>query len=78
MAWVILGESLTLREALGVAFVVLAVYLTHARPSGEPLHGGRASMGILAGLASTIVFASTAIIVRSASAYIRSLQTIAK
>ena len=69
MAWALLGEALTLREALGVALVVLAVYLVHAKPSGEPLHGGRASLGIIAGLATTIVFATTAILVRQASAY---------
>lgn len=69
MAWALLGEALTLRDALGVTLVVFAVYLTHAKPSGEPLHGGKASLGIIAGLAATAVFATTAILVRQASAY---------
>lgn len=69
MAWVILGESLTVLQLLGIILVVLAVYLVYRSPSGEALHGGKTSLGILAGLASTIVFASTAVIVRSASGY---------
>jgi len=70
MAWLALGESLSPAQVTGVIMVVVAVYLTYARPSGEPLQGGRASVGILAGLASTVVFATTAILVRNASGYL--------
>jgi len=69
LAWILLGEELSPLQLLGIILVVLAVYLVSQTPSGEALHGGKTSIGILAGLASTVVFAMTAILVRSASGY---------
>lgn len=66
LAWALLGEPLTPRLALGLLLVVGGVYLARARPSGEPLHGGSHLRGVVAGLASTLAFAGSSVLVRYA------------
>jgi drug/metabolite transporter (DMT)-like permease len=69
MAWVLLGEALGMRQLLGLALFVLAVYLASTRPSGEAFHGGRALLGVAAGVSAAFTFAAATILVRGASAY---------
>jgi drug/metabolite transporter (DMT)-like permease len=71
MAWPLLGEELGAAEALGVCLVALAVYLASTKPSGEPLHGGTAAKGVALGLAASLLFAISTILVRQASGYER-------
>lgn len=66
LAWVALGEPLTVRDLAGLALVSLSIYLAASRPSGSPLHGSRRSTGIAAGIAASFTFASTTVIVRAA------------
>lgn len=67
LALIFLGEPLSLRGAAGVLLVTLAVLIASYNPSAKPLHGGKASLGAVAGVAASIVFASTAVLVRAAS-----------
>ena len=69
LAWILLGEDLTFIQITGIILVVVSVLIVSLKPSGESLHGGKTSVGIAAGLASTIVFAVTAILVRQATNY---------
>jgi len=66
LAWPLLGEPLTPGTLLGLLLVVAGVYLAGEKPSGEPHHGGSRAVGAAAGLASTFVFALSAVLVRYA------------
>jgi drug/metabolite transporter (DMT)-like permease len=68
-AWALLGESLTIPQLIGVFLVMFAVYLVYREPSGKPLHGGNASIGIMTGLASALVFSLTSLLVRFGAGY---------
>ncbi|MCE4615194.1 MAG: DMT family transporter [Desulfurococcales archaeon] len=68
-AWILLGETLTKLQISGVFLVMIAVYLVYNEPSGKPFHGGRSSIGILAGLASALVFSLTSLLVRFGAGY---------
>ena len=66
LAWLILGEPLDPRVAVGLVLVFLGVLLASVEPSGRPLHGVGSRLAVAAGMASSLVFASTSIIVRAA------------
>ncbi|MCE4606386.1 MAG: DMT family transporter [Desulfurococcales archaeon] len=68
-AWILLGEALTALQVLGVFLVMLAVYLVYNEPSGRPLHGGKSSIGIVAGVTSALVFSFTSLLVRFGAGY---------
>lgn len=66
LAWAILGEPLTAWDLAGLALVAISIYLAASKPSGSPLHGSRRSTGVAAGIAASLTFASTTVIVRAA------------
>ena len=68
-AWFLLGEALTTMQVLGVFLVMLAVYLVYNKPSGKPLHGGKSSIGVIAGITSALVFSFTSLLVRFGAGY---------
>lgn len=68
LAWLLLGEQLTGADAAGLAMVSLAVYTASRRPSGRPLHGIPRSLAVAAGLAASLAFASSSVLVRAAGA----------
>ena len=68
MAWAFLGEPLTPRTLAGLGLVLAGIILASYKPSGQPLQGVGARKGILAGAASSLVFASTSVLVREAGA----------
>jgi len=67
LAWVFLGESLSLFDILGAIFVTIAVFLVGYNPSGKPLQGTNKIIGLLAGLSSSLLFAVSTTIVRFAT-----------
>ena len=69
LAWVLLGEELTYKQAAGVVLVMIAVYLVYNRPSGKPMHGGNSTIGVIAGLTSAVVFSVTSLLVRMGAGY---------
>ncbi|MCE4605928.1 MAG: DMT family transporter [Desulfurococcales archaeon] len=69
-AWILLGETLTAIQVLGVFLVMIAVYLVHAEPSGIPLHGGKIYIGIIGGLGYAVVFSFASLLVRFGAGYI--------
>ncbi|MCE4601178.1 MAG: DMT family transporter [Desulfurococcales archaeon] len=70
LAWLLLGESLSAIQMTGIVLVMIAVSLASFRPSGKPLHNSKTTIGVVAGIGSTVVFAITAILVRSAAGYL--------
>ncbi len=66
LAWAVLGEPLSPELLAGLAMVVAGVLLASVEPSGDPLQGVGSRLGVLAGAASSLVFASTSVIVRAA------------
>jgi len=68
MAWALLGEPLTPETLAGLSLVLLGIILASYQPSGTPLQGIGARLGLAAGAASTLVFASTSVIIRMAGA----------
>ena len=66
LAWALLGEALEPRLLAGLLLVMAGVYLASSRPSGESLHGVRPLLGVVAGVAASLVFASTSVLVRAA------------
>ena len=66
LAWLLLGEPLDPRVAAGLLLVFLGVLLASLEPSGRPLQGARSRPAVVAGVASSLVFASTSILVRAA------------
>jgi len=67
LAWLVLGEPLDARLVAGLAMVFAGVVLASVEPSGSPLQGVGSRLAIAAGAASTLVFASTSVLVRAAS-----------
>ncbi len=72
LGWVFLGETLGPEDIAGITLVLLAIYLTYNKPSGEALHGGHGSTGVLLGVISAFIFALSTLVVRKASGYIGS------
>jgi len=68
MAWALLGEPLTPQTLAGLTLVLAGIIAASYTPSGRPLQGVGARKGLLAGAASTLVFASTSILIRAAGA----------
>ena len=62
-----LGEPLTPAKLAGLSMVTLGVYLAAVNPTGKPLGGGSKLLGLAAGAASTLIFASTTVAVRWAN-----------
>ncbi|ABM80405.1 DMT family transporter [Hyperthermus butylicus] len=69
LAWVFLREPIDAERAAGLTAATLAVYLASSRPSGRPLHGEKLGLGVVAGIASSLVFASSTLLVRYAGGY---------
>ncbi|MCE4625410.1 MAG: DMT family transporter [Desulfurococcales archaeon] len=69
LAWPVLGEPLSPRVLAGLILVVVGIYLVKGKPSGEAFHGGNPTLGIIAGLSSSLAFAVSALLVRSAGGY---------
>ncbi len=66
LAWAFLGEALTKWDLLGLGLVALSIYIASGKPSGDPLHGLSKVTGLTAGLAASVTFATTAVIIRAA------------
>ncbi len=69
LAWVFLGEEITLRQLVGLLIFVVAVYIASVKPSGEALHGGKSIIGVLAGITAAFTFSASTLLVRMAGGY---------
>ncbi|MEB3860913.1 MAG: DMT family transporter [Desulfurococcales archaeon] len=68
LAWLLLGEDLTIGKVAGAILVALAVFLAADKPSGAPLQGVSRRKGLAAGLAATLIFSISSVAVRYAGA----------
>ncbi len=66
LAAILLGEPLSLPLVVGLSLTTLGVFLASFRPSGVELQGVNYKLGLLSGIASVFMFASSAILVRYA------------
>lgn len=69
LAWITLGEELTLRQIIGLILVFTAILATSVEPSGKSLGGGKQVYGVAAGLTASLIFALSTILVRQAAGY---------
>lgn len=67
LANLVLRESLTLQDALGLSMVSVAVYIASAHPSGAPLRGVSKGSSIAAGIGVISIFTFSTVAVRWAS-----------
>ena len=67
LGWIILGERISLLVGIALVLAFSSVLLAALRPSGTEMQGVDKRIGVLAGLAASLVFASTAVLIRSAN-----------
>lgn len=68
LAWLFLGEELTLGKIAGALLVALAIFLVAGNPSGASLQGVSKRKGLAAGLMATLIFSVSSVAVRYAGA----------
>ncbi len=68
LAWLLLGEDLTIGKIAGATLVALAIFLAADNPSGTPLQGVSRRKGLAAGLTATMIFSISSVAVRYAGA----------
>ncbi len=66
LAWPVLGERLEANTLAGLLLVTGGIYLASKKPSGASMQGVNPRLGVLAGVASSFVFATTTLLVRAA------------
>lgn len=67
LAWLFLGEPVSPLLALALMLATLSVILAAVRPSGGEMQGVSRTRGLASAVGASLVFASTAVIIRSAS-----------
>ena len=67
LGWIFLGERVSLLVGIALVLAFSSVLLAALRPSGTEMQGVGKKIGVLAGLGASLVFASTAVLIRSAN-----------
>ncbi len=67
IAWAALGEELSIYDLAGIILVAAAILIVGLKPSGRPLQGVSSLKGLAAGLAASLIFSITSVLVRGAT-----------
>ncbi len=67
IAWIILGEPLSVYDVIGIVLVAAAILIVGMNPSGRPLQGVSSLRGLAAGLLASLIFSITSVLVRHAT-----------